>query len=89
MNHLKATTCLNATTHPNATTHLNAPKDSPIRTLVHHPTISNPNIILLQTKHTIRAVNKRFLEIQHQLFIQRAGLPIFKVLNNGERKPLP
>jgi hypothetical protein len=61
----------------------------PERTLTHHDTITNPNILLIQTKHTIRAVAKRFSEIQHQLFIQRAGLPIFKVLSDGQRKPLP
>ncbi|MDR3168860.1 MAG: hypothetical protein LBU27_03770 [Candidatus Peribacteria bacterium] len=61
---------------------------TPERTITHHDTITNSNILLLQTKHTIRAVAKRFSEIKNQLFIQRAGLPIFKILNDGQQKPL-
>jgi len=45
-------------------------------------------IIFLQTKHTIRAVTKKAVWFLDILYIDQAGLPIFKVLNNNEWKPL-
>lgn len=45
--------------------------------------------IFLQTKHTVRLASKNFLEIKNTVFVQRAGLPIFKVLPDGKRKVLP
>jgi len=47
-----------------------------------------PDIVLLQTKHTIRAVAKKAVQFLDLLYIDQAGLPIFKILNNGEWKAL-
>lgn len=46
-------------------------------------------LIFLKTKHTVRLAPKRFQEIKNTIFVQRVGLPIFKVLNDGKLKPLP